>query len=292
MLCPPNPHASAGVTDEQSDSALEQARDAGLLRNPASASLRDSDARAYNQRVTLSYDGYGFAGFQAQDKDKGRTIQDEVESALQIIHGGAFIRIEGSGRTDRGVHALGQVISFRAPRLWPEDELARALNSTLPRDIRAMASSNVSGDFHARRSAVSKHYRYLLDLGETQHAVRRRYAGHTGYTLDPTVIDRVAALFIGKRDFASLRNAGTDVKTTIRHVTRSEVCWEDSTMIFDVEADGFLRRMVRSMVGGLISAGRGAVTVEQLAAALESRDRSLWPAPAGPEGLYLVSVRY
>lgn len=246
----------------------------------------------FNQRVTLSYDGYGFAGFQAQDKDKGRTIQEEVETALQKIHGGVFIRIEGSGRTDQGVHALGQVISFRAARAWPENELARALNSILPKDIRAMASSSVAADFHARRSAVSKHYRYLLDACETQHAVRRRYAGHTGFKLDPAAVDRVAALFIGRRDFASLRNAGTDVKTTVRNVTRSEVHWEDSTMVFDVEADGFLRRMVRSMVGGLISAGRGAVTVDQLAQALESRDRSQWPAPAGPEGLYLISVRY
>ena len=213
----------------------------------------------FNQRVTLSYDGYGFAGFQAQDKDKGRTIQDEVEAALRRLHGDGFIRIEGSGRTDQGVHALGQVISFRVPRRWPENELARALNSTLPKDIRAMASSPVAPDFHARRSAVSKHYRYLLDVGETQHAVRRRYAGHTGFKLDRAVLDRAASLFLGRKDFASLRNAGTDVKTTIRDVTLSEVHWEDSTMIFDVEADGFLRRMVRSMVGGLIAAGRGAV---------------------------------
>jgi tRNA pseudouridine38-40 synthase len=155
-----------------------------------------------------------------------------------------------------------------------------------------MESSSVPPEFHARRSAVSKHYRYFLDVCPTQHAVRRRYAGHTGYELDHAVIDRVAALFLGRKDFASLRNAGTDVKTTIRHITRSEVRWEDSTMVFDVEADGFLRRMVRAMVGGLISAGRGATTVEQLASALKSLDRSEWPAPAGPEGLYLVSVRY
>jgi tRNA pseudouridine38-40 synthase len=155
-----------------------------------------------------------------------------------------------------------------------------------------MASSPVAADFHARRSAISKHYRYLLDVCETQQAVRRRYAGHTGFKLDRTVVDSVAALFMGRKDFASLRNAGTDVKTTIRHVTRSEVHWEDETMIFDVVADGFLRRMVRSMVGGLISAGRGATTVEQLLTAMESRDRSQWPAPSGPEGLYLVSVRY
>ena len=139
---------------------------------------------------------------------------------------------------------------------------------------------------------MSKHYRYLLDVCETQHAVRRRYAGHTGFKLDHGAIDRVASLFMGRKDFASLRNAGTDVKTTIRNVTRSEVHWDDSTMVFDVEADGFLRRMVRAMVGGLISAGRGATSVEDLARALESRDRSEWPAPAGPEGLYLVSVLY
>jgi tRNA pseudouridine38-40 synthase len=252
----------------------------------------DETRPEYNQRVTLSYDGYGFAGFQAQDKDKGRTIQDEVEAALGRLHGDAFIRIEGSGRTDQGVHALGQVISFRVPRLWPENELARALNSTLPKDIRAMASSPVDAGFHARRSAVSKHYRYLLDVGETQHAVRRRYAGHTGFKLDRAVIDSVAGLFIGRKDFASLRNAGTDVKTTIREVTRSEVHWEGSTMIFDVEADGFLRRMVRSMVGGLIEAGRGAVTIDHLLSALDAKDRSRWPKPATPEGLYLVEVRY
>ena len=255
--------------------------------------LSPTDERpSYNQRVTLSYDGYGFAGFQSQDKDKGRTVQDEVEAALQRLHEGAFIRVDGSGRTDQGVHALGQVISFRGPRDWPENELARALNSTLPRDVRAMASSRVADDFHARRSAVSKHYRYLLDVCTTQHAVRRRYAGHTGYKIDREVVDGVAALFLGKRDFATLRNAGTDVTTTVRTVTRSEVHWEGVTLVFDVEGDGFLRKMVRSMVGGLIEAGRGAATVADLEAALDACDRSRWPRPADPEGLYLVEVKY
>ena len=246
----------------------------------------------YNQRVTLSYDGSEFAGFQAQDKARARTVQDEVEAALQKLHEGFFARIEGSGRTDQGVHALGQVISFRAPRFWPDHELAHALNAVLPRDIRALDSTGVDATFHARRSAVSKHYRYVLDVGETQHAVRRKYAGHTGFALDRGAVAGVAALFPGTQDFAALQNTGSPVKTTTRTVTRSEVHWEESTLIFEVEADGFLRRMVRAMVGGLTSAGRGATTVEQLAVALESRDRSRWPAPAGPEGLYLVSVRY
>ena len=255
--------------------------------------MTDSDERPrYNQRVTLSYDGSEFAGFQAQDKTRARTIQDEVEAALQKLHQGVFARILGSGRTDQGVHALGQVISFRSPRLWSENELANALNSVLPRDIRALNSASVDDAFHARRSAVSKHYRYVLDVCETQHAVRRNYAGHTGFNLDPPAILGVAALFLGTKDFGALQNTGTPVTATTRTVTRSEVTWEGSTLIFDVEADGFLRRMVRAMVGGLIAAGRGAATVGQLLAALESHDRGQWPAPAGPQGLYLVEVTY
>src|SRR5262245_47492092 len=242
------------------------------------------DAPSFNQRVTLSYDGFGFAGLQSQDAEKGRTVKREVEAALQRLHDGNFIRIEASGRTDQGVHALGQVISFRVLRDWKDNELARALNSKLPKDVRAMASTRVPPDFHARRSAISKHYRYLLDVCETQHAVRRRYAAHTGFRLDCGTVDAVAALYLGRRDFASLRNAGTDVKTTVRHVTRSEVTWDGVTLIFDVEADGFLRKMVRSMVGGLIAAGRGAATVDELRSALEAKDRSRWPKPAAPEG--------
>lgn len=252
----------------------------------------DEKAPAFNQRVTLSYDGSEFAGFQAQDKARARTVQDEVEAALQRLHQGFFARIEGSGRTDQGVHALGQVISFRTPRPWPQNELARAMNAVLPPDIRALDSAAVEPSFHARRSAKSKHYRYILDVGETQHAVRRAYAGHTPFPLDRGVVERVAALFPGTQDFAALQNAGSPVKTTMRTVSRSEVSWEQSTLVFDVEADGFLRRMVRSMVGGLIAAGRGATGVELLQTALKSGDRGQWPAPAGPEGLYLVSVRY
>lgn len=255
--------------------------------------MTGSDERSeYNQRVTLSYDGSEFAGFQAQDKMRARTVQDEVEAALQKLHQGVFARIEGSGRTDQGVHALGQVVSFRSPRLWSENELAHALNSVLPRDIRALNSAAADASFHARRSAVSKHYRYVLDVCETQHAVRRNYAGHTGFTLDAAATLGVAALFLGTKDFGALQNTGTRVTTTTRTVTRSEVTWEESSLIFDVEADGFLRRMVRAMVGGLIAAGRGAATVDELRAALSSGERSRWPAPAGPEGLYLVSVRY
>lgn len=247
---------------------------------------------AFNQRVTLSYDGYGFAGFQSQDPTRGRTVQGEVEAAIVKIQAGVFSRIEASGRTDQGVHALGQVISFRASRDWAEDELARALNSVLPRDIRALASSGVAESFHARRSAASKHYRYLLDVCPVQHAVRRRYAGHFSLPLDRAVIDAVAGLFVGRRDFAALRSSGTDVKTTVRTVTRSEVSWDGVTMVFDVEAEGFLRKMVRSMVGGLIEAGRGSARVADLEAALASRDRGRWPKPAAPEGLYLVAVKY
>lgn len=260
-------------------------------------------ALGLNHRVTLSYDGSEFAGFQAQDSARFRTVQVEVEKALAALHGGRPIRVAASGRTDQGVHAYGQVISFDAPRDWPEGVLARALNAELPRDVRALDSRAVPESFHARRSATSKLYRYVLDTGPWQHPTRRKYAGHVPFPLDEGRVARAAALFLGRRDFRSLQTSGSDVKTTVRRVTRSSVAWVDlpgtndggslRSMVYDVEADGFLRRMVRSIVGGLVAAGRGTATAEELALALDSRDRRAWPAaPADPSGLYLVSVAY
>lgn len=260
-------------------------------------------ADGLNHRVTISYDGSDFAGFQAQDPARFRTVQVEVERALAKLHNGAAIRVAGSGRTDQGVHAYGQVISFDAPRDWPDGVLARALNGELPKDIRAIDSSTVPPSFHARRFAISKTYRYVLDIGVWQHPSRRNYAGHTPFDLDAERVERAAEIFVGEHDFASLQTSGSRVRTTTRRVTRSSVSWSTipgateaapvRVMTYDVEADGFLRRMARAMVGGLVAAGRGAATIDALRSALEAKDRRAWPgAPADPGGLYLVSVRY
>jgi tRNA pseudouridine38-40 synthase len=150
----------------------------------------------------------------------------------------------------------------------------------------------VDETFHARRSALSKLYRYVLDVGPVQLPTRRRYAGHTAGPLDRGAVLAAAALFPGRHDFASLASTGGGVETTLRTVLRSEVRYEGETLLYEVEADGFLRKMVRSMVGGLLAAGLGNVRVEELAAALQACDRGRWPAPAEARGLFLVEVRY
>ncbi len=243
-------------------------------------------------RVTLAYDGTDFRGWQRQRDDAGRTVQGEIELALARFSGGDEIQVAGAGRTDAGVHALGQVASFVLAREPPPAELQRALNALLPVDVRVLDAQRVSDGFHARRSACGKLYRYQLDCGGVQTPQRRRFVGFSPLVLDPRAVRAAAALYLGRRDFASLASSGGSVKTSVRTVTRSEVVFEGTTLLFEVEADGFLRKMVRSMAGGLIAAGRGAAKVEDLARALDACDRGAWPAPAPARGLTLVRVVY
>jgi tRNA pseudouridine38-40 synthase len=243
-------------------------------------------------RVTLAYDGSGFLGWQLQRAGAGRTVQAVIENALARLAGGVRVAVAAAGRTDAGVHALGQVVSFELPRDMEPDALAGALNGILPEDVRALAACRAPAGFHARRSAVSKLYRYVLDCGAVLLPQRRRFVGWIPGALDEVAVGEAAALYLGRHDFASLASAGGRTKTTVRTVSRSEAVLERSELVYEVEADGFLRRMVRSMVGGLVSVGRGALAVEALARALEARDRRAWPPPAPACGLTLVSVRY
>jgi tRNA pseudouridine38-40 synthase len=247
-------------------------------------------------RVTLAYDGTEFEGWQSQARERAgiraRTVQDTLEAALAGLASGARVAVSGAGRTDAGVHAIGQVASFDLPRAMPPGDLARALNGLLPDDVRILDAAAAPAGFHARKSATAKRYRYVLDTGPVQWPTRRRLAAHVPYELDRDRVAAAAALFPGRHDFASLRSAGGSARTTVRTVFASEVCWEGSTLVYETEADGFLRKMVRSMVGGLVEAGRGAREVEELRRALLARDRRAWPPPAAARGLTLVAVRY
>jgi tRNA pseudouridine38-40 synthase len=242
-------------------------------------------------RVTLAYDGTDFAGFQLQ-RTSGRTVQGALEQALRRLAGGARIAVAAAGRTDAGVHALGQVAAFELPRELEPEALQRALNGLLPDDVRVLAAARAPAGFHPRRSAVSKLYRYVLDCGGVQAPQRRRFAGFCPSLLDASRVRAAAALYLGRHDFASLASSGSSATTTVRTVARSEAAFEPGTLVYETEADGFLRKMVRSMVGGLIAAGRGARSVEELARALAARDRRAWPAPAPACGLTLVRVDY
>lgn len=247
-------------------------------------------------RLTLAYDGTAFQGWQSQ-RAGNRTVQGELEAALGRLAGGARVPVHGAGRTDAGTHAVGQVAHFDLERPMDAAALRRALNAMLPEDVRALNLEQAEPDFHARRSALSKLYRYVLDTGEVQLPSRRLYAGHVPARLDELAVAEAAALFRGRHDFASLGSAGSSARTSVRTVTRAEVRWEEPahgvrTLVFETQADGFLRRMVRSMVGGLVAAGRGRATAAALREALLARDRRAWPAPAEARGLVLVRVLY
>jgi tRNA pseudouridine38-40 synthase len=242
-------------------------------------------------RITLAYDGTDFLGWQIQRRGAGRTVQGVLEEALARLAGGSRVVVSGAGRTDTGVHALGQVASFDLPRDRDPAALVAALNGLLPPDVRVLVAARAPAGFHARRSACSKLYRYVLDCGGVPVPQRRRFAGWVPWRLDPEAVRAVAALYEGRHDFAALASSGGSTRTSERSVTRSEVTFDDDGLTYEVEADGFLRRMVRSMVGGLVAAGRGA-PIDTLRAALEARDRRAWPAPAPARGLTLVRVDY
>jgi tRNA pseudouridine38-40 synthase len=241
-------------------------------------------------KLTLAYDGTEFAGWQSQRS--GRTVQDVLASALATLAAGEPVKLAAAGRTDAGVHAVGQVASCILLRAYAPADLRRALNALLPPDLRVVAAEEAPDAFHARRSALSKLYRYELDLDEVQTPQRRRFAAHLHARLDPERLGEAAALFLGRQDFASLASAGGGQRTTVRTVTRSEAALRGSTFVYEVEADGFLRKMVRSMVGGILAAGRGRVSVDDLRRALALGDRRAWPAPAPARGLTLVRVDY
>jgi tRNA pseudouridine38-40 synthase len=245
---------------------------------------------ATHYRLTLAYDGTDFAGWQRQAAQ--RTVQGELERALSRLSGGVAVSAAGAGRTDAGVHALGQVASFQLPRRWSPDELRRALNGILPADVRAVDAQSVDAAFHARRSAISKLYRYELDMGDVQLPTRRRTAAGVPWALAAGPMRELAAGYLGRHDFAAVASTGSDATTTVREVIRSEVRIEEATLRYEVEADGFLRKMVRSLVGGLIEAGRGKRSAGDLLEVLRDGERRRWPAPAPPQGLTLVLVRY
>ena len=250
-------------------------------------------ARLNAFRIVVAYDGTDFAGWQSQSDASGaRTVQRALEDALAPLAGGRRVRVDGAGRTDAGVHATGQVASFVLDRDIGPAELARALNGLLPADVRVLSADRAEPGFHARRSARSKLYRYVLDTGPVQLPTRRRYAGHVPFALDAGAVQAAADIFPGRQDFAALASTGSSVKTTVRTVTRSEASFDGNTLVYEVEADGFLRKMVRSIVGGLIAAGHGAATVDGLRSALAAGDRGAWPAPAEARGLTLVRVEY
>lgn len=241
-------------------------------------------------RLTLEYDGGNYSGWQLQSGQD--SIQARLEAAVAQLFG-APIRVHGAGRTDAGVHALGQVAAFHAPRPFDCAELRRALNALLPLDIAVREAALVPDDFDPRRAARSRVYEYRILNHATRSAFEYRYAWLVREPLDFGAMELAAVQFIGERDFAALRSVGSEEKTTVRRVYSSR--WGragDARLVYRVEATALLRHMVRTMVALMVAVGQHRLPLDAVGAILESRDRARAPAAAPACGLFLVEVRY
>lgn len=241
-------------------------------------------------RLLLSYDGTDFHGWQTQPGL--RTVQETLESALADLTGEARVRVTASGRTDTGVHAVGQVVSFRSATLHSPEVLLRAVNARLPEDVVLREAAVAADGFDANRDAVRKLYRYVLHDGAVPDLFQRRYCYHTRYRLDAPRMAEAAAVLRGRHDFRCFETEWPNRASSVRTITRLVIQRFGDWLWLDVEADGFLYNMVRAITGTLVNIGRGYWPVEHVARILNSGDRTLAGPTAPAQGLFLLRVTY
>ncbi len=242
-------------------------------------------------KLTLAYDGTNFCGWQFQPKQ--RSVQGELEKAVARVTG-SLVRAHGSGRTDSGVHARGQVAHLDLPEKWTSVPWQKSLNSLLPDDVTVLDTCYVSDDFHSRFSAREKRYTYSLWLENSFFLPwRRKYVWKCG-PLDFDALDRGMNLFLGEHDFAAFQNMGTEVNSTVRTILdfKRRPGETEHEIILEVSGTGFLKQMVRNMVGCLVKIGRGKEEPDFVRSLLQMKDRTLAPATAPARGLYLDHVFY
>ena len=247
-------------------------------------------------KLTLAYDGTDYVGWQQQAE--GRSVQEEVQRALAEIEG-TPVTVNGAGRTDAGVHALGQVASVRIAHTIDTASLVRALNAKLPVDIRVRCGAAAADDFHARFGAKRKTYRYQIETGDVADPFLRRYAWRVTDPLDLGAMRAAAAALVGEHDVAAFQAAGADVGSTVRTIHQLAIDPHDPMsllgtpgLMIGVTGDGFLRHMVRIVVGTLVEVGTGRRPASDMPRILASRDRNAAGPTAPPQGLVLASVDY
>jgi len=238
-------------------------------------------------RVDLSYDGTGFHGYAKQPEV--RTVQGDLETALERILGTLVTTV--AGRTDRGVHAVGQVVSFEHPDVLDSVRITRSLNSLLGAEIAISSVVEAPSDFNARKSAVTRRYRYQVLNRSIADPFRRNVSWHVHQRLDAAAMNEAAQLFLGEQDFSAFCR-DDDGKSRKRYVLEAGWSTTEDLLVFEIEANAFCHQMVRSLVAMCVEVGKGNRTVDEVAGIMAGRDRNAASGTAPPQGLTLVHVSY
>lgn len=246
--------------------------------------------KSINIRGIVAYDGTNFCGWQLQKED--RTVQGEVESALERMHG-RRVPVTAAGRTDSGVHALGQVINFRTDieNLEPERYFL-ALNSFLPWDVRVLSSEQVENSFHSRYDARSRTYRFNLNTSAVCLPQYKNYCYHVRKPLDITLLNRYASVLTGEHDFTTFSVPRDSSKTRIRRISSAAFFTDGPYIVFTITGNAFLWKMVRSLVGTMLDLEKEGAAPDRFREILEGKDRALAGVTAPPHGLFMMKVEY
>ncbi len=245
-----------------------------------------------NIRLFIAYDGTNYLGWQVQPK--GPTVQGIIQEVLSKLLGHK-VKLKAAGRTDAGVHALCQVAHFLTTSNRPVELIYRATNAMLPPDITIWKVEEVDFKFHSQKHALKKTYAYYIYNYPVKNPILRLYSWWVPEKLDVKAMKECLPFIIGEKDFASFRKAGTDLKSTIRTIYNAEikrVPGRKHVLAFEITGRGFMRYMVRNIVGALVEVGKGSLTVEDFKKILEAKDRKLAPPPAPPQGLVLKNIEY
>jgi len=242
-----------------------------------------------NIKLTISYDGVNYKGWQNQPGKK--TIEGELQRAVSELTG-VLTKVNGASRTDAGVSALGQVANFTINSPIPAENFVKAINHRLPRDIVVTEAVEVDRDFDASGSAKSKFYRYTIFTGKNRNVLKTRNCWHRPGKLDVAAMNAAAQMLIGTFDFKSFAAAADKRESSVRTVTLCRVTQEEKWIYIDIEADRFLYNMVRNIVGTLVEVGRGRWKPEKIKEILEAKDRTAAGPTAPPEGLCLMWIKY
>ena len=242
--------------------------------------------------MTFSYDGTNFLGYQKQPR--GRTVQKVIESALKEINGGKSVSVCASGRTDAGVHALNQKAHFDMDKKISTDKLIKGINSLLPEDVHVKKIEEVSDDFHARYNAIGKEYVYKINMGE-YNPIERNYVYQYNHKLDIIAMERGLKYFEGEHNFKSFTKANDEIVDYVRNISQTSIVRDSKDLnkiIITFVGNGFMRYMVRNMVGGLIEIGEGKRNCDDVVNIFDYEDRSFAGKTAPACGLYLRNVFY